>query len=631
MWDAAPRERHLPPPHDAAGDPRWLSELHRDIELPTSLSVAVERHARLDGGRAYVRSLLSSVPLDDVEALRARQAALRSFEAVGDDKDDAEDAAVLAEHEADALWFLGLHEDAALRSQLEAPYFDVWPLTRLNRSSPASLAAANAYRIVASPIVGVMTPIVYFVVPYLVLRMRGTKGSFKDYIVALIRTALTPSADSGEGAGIAARVRPWAKSASLLVSLAIYFHGVVSSFQMSSSLTSACRTLTAKLDGAEAFAMASRRRCERMSGTSNSKSKCPWSQDLWPFPSSGAVPPSRVAPSPRRGATWLALGTALADAASFDVDAMADDVRRAYAVDALSAVLRFRASVGGCFAEYVEAPSHPPTLELAGLFHPCVADAVDNNLSLGGSSRTADGSGPSASAVHAAHAVLTGPNAGGKSTLMKAALCAALLSQTATIACCRRSARLTPFALVSSQLNVADSAGTESLFQAEMGRAQRVIRSLDAMPPSGRALVVIDEIFSSTNPVEGAAAAAACARRMSANAGAIVVVSTHFAYLCGELRRSRFTSLCMPVVLDETEGGNGVARYPYRLQAGVCRQYVAIELLRRSGFDGELVDDAVAVKRRIVRRATAARRSPRGKEKANGSSTADPVELTART
>jgi DNA mismatch repair ATPase MutS len=253
-------------------------------------------------------------------------------------------------------------------------------------------------------------------------------------------------------------------------------------------------------------------------------------------------------------------------------------MRVAYALDTLLSIPRARATMGATWAEFVATEgSSKALLDVRGLRHPCLAggDAVENDWCLGES-----------------NALLTGPNAGGKSTLLKATLAAVLMAQTLTIAPCSGGCRLTPFSYLSSHINVPDSAGRESLFEAEMHRAKRNLDTLSALAPGRRALIVMDEIFSSTNPVEGIAGAFAVARRLAAHPGALCIISTHYTYLCKLERETGglFLNFRMPV--GDTD--------KFKLMRGVSRQYVALELLRRSGFDEGIVSDAIEVKRTLL-------------------------------
>ena len=68
--------------------------------------------------------------------------------------------------------------------------------------------------------------------------------------------------------------------------------------------------------------------------------------------------------------------------------------------------------------------------------------------------------------------VITGPNAAGKSTFIKALSLSILFSQTICIVPASNFV-LTPFTLINTYLNIPDCKGKESLFEAEMNRVFR--------------------------------------------------------------------------------------------------------------------------------------------------------------
>ena len=65
--------------------------------------------------------------------------------------------------------------------------------------------------------------------------------------------------------------------------------------------------------------------------------------------------------------------------------------------------------------------------------------------------------------------LITGPNAGGKSTFIKSIAINILLSQTICLSYCDK-IELTPYYYIASQMNIVDNKGYESLFEAEMNR-----------------------------------------------------------------------------------------------------------------------------------------------------------------
>ena len=78
------------------------------------------------------------------------------------------------------------------------------------------------------------------------------------------------------------------------------------------------------------------------------------------------------------------------------------------------------------------------------------------------------------------NAIITGPNAGGKSTFIKSLCLAIIFSQTLTVAPSSKFA-LTPFSLISTYLNIPDAKGKESLFEAEMRRSLEYINSIRSL------------------------------------------------------------------------------------------------------------------------------------------------------
>ena len=419
----------------------------------------------------------------------------------------------------------------------------------------------------------------------------------------------------------------------MLFSTLLYFSGLWSSLETSRTLRVTCRTICGHVDGAREFLHTARTfacacgACKTSGGGETFLGDVEGRTEDLPAFERGIIEVrkgiERVSGSDadehgtagipgvarRILGVDLHLGRKLRDAAAFDLEEAAVVLQTVYRLDAMLSIARARAEHGFCWSSFMavgdakgaSGDASGVGIELLGLRHPFLPGSVENDWRLG-------------RRFGAPNAILTGPNAGGKSTIMKSVLYAVLLSQTLTIAPCSGACALTPLAVVSSHLNVADRTGTESLFQAEMGRAQRVIAQLPdsfgAPNESGRglcALVVLDEMFSSTNPTEGVAAAAACAARLAAHPGCISIISTHHVALCRVLTRRQFVPFSMPVRIGPD---GGVVGHPYRLRRGICRQYVAIELLRGAGFDEGIVEEAVAIKNQLVNR----RRKPCNKK-----------------
>jgi len=184
--------------------------------------------------------------------------------------------------------------------------------------------------------------------------------------------------------------------------------------------------------------------------------------------------------------------------------------------------------------------------------------------------------------------VITGPNAGGKSTFIKSITINVLLSQTLGITAASEF-RITPFSLINTYLNIPDVKGKESLFEAEMHRAREHLLKLADLPKDQYSFLIMDEIFSSTNPEEGISGGYAICEMLGKYANSISIITTHFTKLTDLEKTSNFSCYKIPINRDN----NGDIEYTYKLEPGVSDQFIALELLGKKGFDKDIVNRAI--------------------------------------
>ena len=138
------------------------------------------------------------------------------------------------------------------------------------------------------------------------------------------------------------------------------------------------------------------------------------------------------------------------------------------------------------------------------------------------------------------HVVLTGSNASGKSTVLKTLLLNVLLAQSWGISSSKQM-QWVPFSSIRGYLHTVDDCGRESLFQAQIRRIEEFIlearaRNAKTDTPDrtcGPSLLVVDEILNSTNPIEAMLLSYQYARIIGDELGdrSRMVMTTHYPVL----------------------------------------------------------------------------------------------------
>lgn len=234
-------------------------------------------------------------------------------------------------------------------------------------------------------------------------------------------------------------------------------------------------------------------------------------------------------------------------------------------VDALLSVALTKRT---CFVEYGDVSSGITTDRL---WHPGVpvTERVYNSLSLGaGEARR--------------HVLLTGPNRGGKSTLLKSVGVGVLMGQTLGIAFARRFQQPV-FTTITTALAPADIIGQKSLFESEIEFAMGVQQRVAAR--AGPMFLMMDEIFHGTNAHDGVEAAQVFLDNLYERPDAhdvFSIVSTHYMDLPERYGKTYTQNLCMEASVDPADADRLI--YTYKLCSGVNRFSSVREILRERGL-----------------------------------------------
>lgn len=230
------------------------------------------------------------------------------------------------------------------------------------------------------------------------------------------------------------------------------------------------------------------------------------------------------------------------------------------------------------FTKYIN--SNRPKIHIKEIWHPYLKDnnVVKNDISIN------------------KNILITGPNAGGKSTFIKTIVINILLSQTIGIASASKF-EITPFSMLETYLHIPDVKGKMSLFEAEMYRSKKYIENLKLLKPDQFSFIVLDEIFSSTNYKEGFSGAYAVLKKICKSKNALFITTTHYTQL-HELEKDtkgRIKNYKFDVNINKKE-----IVFNYKLKRGVSKQFIALKLLENNDFDKEIIKDANKISKKLI-------------------------------
>ena len=165
--------------------------------------------------------------------------------------------------------------------------------------------------------------------------------------------------------------------------------------------------------------------------------------------------------------------------------------------------------------------------------------------------------------------IVTGPNAGGKSTSMKAIMLNLILAQTFGIATAR-SCTITPFTKILCHLNTSDdTAGGNSGHMAQVQRFKDLLIAVMQCKPGEKVALMLDELFNATSPDQADELVYKALRKLMEYENVIFISPTHYPKAT-QLERD-LNGLCknFQVMADLNEDGRTVKQFRYKLAPGV--------------------------------------------------------------
>ena len=182
--------------------------------------------------------------------------------------------------------------------------------------------------------------------------------------------------------------------------------------------------------------------------------------------------------------------------------------------------------------------------------------------------------------------ILTGPNASGKTTILKSTLINIILTQQ--FGCgFYDSAQLNPFKYIHCYLNIPDTSGRDSLFQAEARRCKDILDIVKTNEDETH-FCGFDELYSGTNPDEAVTSSTAFLNYLIKNQNVSCILTTHFIKVCKKLGKNKSILNCHM----ETEKKENKLVYKYKLVDGISEVKGGISVLTAMDYPTEIISNA---------------------------------------
>ena len=178
--------------------------------------------------------------------------------------------------------------------------------------------------------------------------------------------------------------------------------------------------------------------------------------------------------------------------------------------------------------------------------------------------------------------IVTGSNASGKSTFIKAVAVNEILAMSIHT-CAAKTARIAKAEVYTSMAIRDDLMAGESYFIREVRSLQRIV---DVIDRGKLVIAVIDEILRGTNTQERIAASAAILKYLERK-NCIVIVASHDVELIDLLNSDHYANYYF-----SEKAKNEEIVFDYKLHQGICEQRNAIKLLDHFGFPESVVEAA---------------------------------------
>ncbi len=515
-------------------------EISDDVYKDTNIDKWAHNLPSLEGSKILIEKLMRH-PINDRKLLEKRQKALINYDI---------DIEILKDYESDILWIYKIAEEINENNSIEILFPSSFILSYINYIETL-LDMYHLYKIYFIPITSVLYPISTFVAPYIYLnRYLKMNISFRSYLEIIVEIIKMMCASTGN-------IRTdLIKFISIFFYIGIYMYNMYQTYEVAYFLYSTKDKLQNKMEGLVKFVNHS------LNIMNN-------------------VPKNIIEPYFNIRATYEDISINNSMSCIYRIwkddilkEKLSSLLKTIYAVDVIYSINNLFLEKDWSIVSYNNTET-----KFWDAKNPILTDTqISNPVSL------------------RKNIIVTGPNAGGKTTYVKTILSNVILGQTIGISYSIKS-QMILYDTVNSFMRVSDVLGNRSYFEAEAEYCLNMInkaKEINANNKSG--LFLMDEPMHSTPPIEGMSTAYAVIEYLSKLQGITLIITTHFHRLIKleEIYPEKFINLSVDAIPM-----NNKYYFPYKINRGHSYLCIAIELLDIKDFPKDIIDNAIKMKNKI--------------------------------
>ena len=514
-------------------------DISEDVYKDTCIDKWISKLPILEGSQILIEKLIRH-PIKDKEILESRQNTIINYDI---------DIEILKEYENDILWIYKIADEINNNSSIEILFPSTFIINYINYIEQI-LDLYHLYKIYFIPMTSILYPLSTFVAPYLYiknyLKMNITITSYVELFYNIIKYLFKTTGNFRSDI---------TKFVSIFLYVGIYLYNMYQTYEIALFLHNTKYKLHSKMQGLVHFVRHSQNIMKNL-------------------PSNIIAPYFNIKETYQR----ININNSMTDIYRIWKD---DNIKKdissllktIYAIDVIDTINKLLLS-----GEWSKAIYSNETL-LWDAKNPILkSEQIANPVNL------------------KKNIIVTGPNAGGKTTYVKTILANVILGQTIGITYSLRS-QIILYDTINSFMRVSDILGTRSYFEAEAEYCLNMInKAVSISAQNKRGLFLMDEPMHSTPPTEGMATAYAVIEYLSKLDGISLIITTHFHKLVKleELYPEKFINLSVDAIPH-----NNRYIFPYKIKRGYSYQCIAIELLDIKEFPTIIIDNAIKMKNKI--------------------------------